>query len=164
MNRKISSAEMFTLAAKAMSDDMGRGAQRDIATAMRVSQAYLNDLLLGRRNWSDRLRDAFATAIGVRVADILLIGEGIHKTGFYFPHTKRVAGLQANSYERAAEIFKLAASDAGLHLHMMFTPETLRAAKLTPVDKYVSSEFGDGELYEYMRNYFSKAIKITSKK
>lgn len=96
-----STAANFTAAMARIVKTQPYGSQTEIAEKLGVSRQYLNDLLSGRKRWTDDLKDRAANALGSTVQDLLLIGETICETGQYFPYVREVRNLPPNSEQRA---------------------------------------------------------------
>lgn len=96
-----STAANFTAAMARIVKTQPYGSQTEIAEKLGVSRQYLNDLLQGRKRWTDDLKDRAANALGSTVQDLLLIGETICETGQYFPYVREVRNLPPNSEQRA---------------------------------------------------------------
>lgn len=102
-----STAANFTAAMARIVKTQPYGSQTEIAEKLGVSRQYLNDLLSGRKRWTDDLKDRAANALGSTVQDLLLIGETICETGQYFPYVREVRNLPPNSEQRAEWIIVL---------------------------------------------------------
>lgn len=70
-----STAQNFSAALKKIVKSMPYGSQTEIADKLGVSRQYLNDLLSGRKRWTDDLKDKASHALGTPVQDLLAIGE-----------------------------------------------------------------------------------------
>lgn len=157
--KATSSAEMFLRAAAKIVERMPHGAQGKIAKAMGVRDGYLSDLLKGKRNWSDRLRDKFAHAVGMSVVEIYGIGDDLNKTGAFFPYKSQVQDTPPHSSERAARIVMLAMKEIKLHLEVMASPRVAETINSEAFQEYRAGRFSDGDYYQYICGVFQKALE-----
>ena len=67
------SRDFFQAGAKYISENLP-ASQTEQAGLMRVHRSRLNDLLAGRRAWTDFYKDRFASMCGFSVHTIILIG------------------------------------------------------------------------------------------
>ena len=70
-----STAQNFSAVLKKIVKSMPYGSQTEIADKLGVSRQYLNDLLSGRKRWTDDLKGKASHALGTPVQDLLAIGE-----------------------------------------------------------------------------------------
>jgi hypothetical protein len=157
--RFSSSAEMFAMAAKAIADRLPYGSQKTIATTMGVRDGYLSDLLKGKRNWSDRLRDKFAQAVGLSVVEIYGIGDGIAQTGKFFPYKAQVASTPLHSAERASKIVCLTMRELRFDFEQFATPHIIAASDFKIVKEYLAGRVSDEHLYDFYRSSFVKGLE-----
>jgi transcriptional regulator with XRE-family HTH domain len=157
--RFSSSAEMFAAAARAIADRLPYGSQKTIAKAMGVRDGYLSDLLKGKRNWSDNLRDKFAHAVGMSVVEIYGIGEGINKTGKFFPYSAQVADTPPSSPERASRIVCLTMQELRFDFTQFATPHIIAASDFKVVKEYLAGRVSDEKLYDFYRSSFIKGLE-----
>lgn len=144
-------SEIFAVAAREIvKRTMDRGQQKHLAKSMNIRPSYLSDLLAGRRNWSDRLRDKFVDVINVSITDLYAIGEEFLKTGTFFPHVGSVSKHPAHTIERAAFILELALHDFHLSNVGGATPEVLLAWKPATLEAYLKGQASDGALYDML--------------
>lgn len=68
-----STAANFAAAMKRILKGMPYGSQSEVAEKLGVSRQYLNDLLSGRKRWTDELKDKAAHALGTTVQDLLRV-------------------------------------------------------------------------------------------
>jgi len=159
-NIKHSSTEIFSIAARELISNLGRGEQKRAAKAIEVSPAYLNDLLAGRKNWSDRLRDKLAAFLKMSVAEIYLVGERFLESGFLFPYVTQVDDTAKYSVERAMIIINLALKEYHLMFEWAVSPNLIDALrdKNPSIDRYLNSEISDGEFLYEMREMVRAVI------
>jgi hypothetical protein len=159
MNLKVSSsAELFILAASAIVDRMPHGSQGKLAKVMGVRDGYLSDLIKGKRNWSDRLRDKFADSVGMSVAELYSIGEGINKTGMFFPYMRKVQDTPPYSIHRASRIIQLVMKEIRLEGTALYDEKLLSAWMPKEIERYLKKAISDGDLYDFFLSHFKKAL------
>lgn len=153
----ITSSAAFRAAAEKLIRANGHGGQVELARHLHISKGYLGDLLAGRKDWTDHLRDALASHYGLSVAELLIIGEEFLRTGNWFSHGREVAGLSPHSIERAAKIWLVAAQEFKLPDSSFLSPKAI-ASWAPRIDDYLSRTISDAELYQTARNYFKRLL------
>ena len=157
-----STAANFAAAMKRIVKAMPYGSQSEIAEKLGVSRQYLNDLLSGRKRWTDDLKDRAANALGTPVQDLLAIGEILIESGQYFPYVREVRTLPPNSVERAEWIMKRAGRDAGLGDVRFLSVSAVQIWCSSVINPYLKGKESDADLYESMLTCCKKILKKTT--
>lgn len=153
----ITSAAAFRAAAEKLIRSNGHGGQVELARHLHISKGYLGDLIAGRKDWTDPLRDSLAQHYGLSVAEMLMIGEEFLRTGNWFSYGREVAGMPPHSLERASKLWVLAAQEFRLPDSSFLSPSAIRGW-VPRIDDYLARNISDAEMYQTARNYFKRLL------
>lgn len=149
--------KMFSAAVKQLVLREGRGGQNNLAERLGVKKAHVSNMLAGRGNWPDHLKEKVAQTYGYSVAELLLMGEQFLQTGLWFPHVRRVMHLPPQSMERLEAIIRMAAEDVGFGLpHVLFSSHTIPHIFHSLHSDYLAGKISDAAAYDHALHFMHK--------
>ena len=154
-----SSAACFAEGVKQILKRQPRGAQTKLAQTLGVSKQYMNDIVSQRAATPDELKDRIAKELGLSLIELLYIGETYITTGKYFPYMRGAVQLPAQSFERAAYIYKKAAEESKIGVTFMYTADAMKPCQYPGVQEFVDGTMDDADLYDEAMRFFQKLLE-----
>jgi transcriptional regulator with XRE-family HTH domain len=138
-----------------------RGAKTRLAEEIGISKQYLNGIInQENKKIPDAIKDRIAKVLNTSVYDMILMGNSILKTGYYFPYNeemKNAPSISVENHARAETLTSLTAKE--YHLIVKKLKLFCRGVIFdTALEQYESGKISDAEYYAILTDVFKSLL------